>query len=908
MMRKLGIGLLVLFTLGLIVAGYFLLNSKKMEVADPFVAIPADAAMVIETPDLPELLMKITEKNGLVSRLGQMEWAKRLYVGANIIDSITGKRALREYLGGKKVVISFHPVSSGKLVPLAVMNTAAVISRHRLTALLALSGARVTGIHETGQIRIYCATYGKGERGYNIYLTATSGIIIVSPSEMLIENALNNKNSGTDIRLQQGFSKLSGAFSGEHDNIYILFRNLPRFLNGVVNTPEISNLSGVAIAAGGEIDEKEGGLFISGFMATSGSGSGADKIKDIVPVTPGVQEVLPASTRSFTTVMKELLLSGEPVTDPSSITATDIALSLKQFTENEVTMANIETSAGNSNIALIRLNNKAQAEETLLTKITGKYKSMGFDKSNFMAVAKGRDGEDINIYRMPFTGVASMLAQGQKLSFDDNWALFCKSYLIFAPSPEVLVDILNASLLEKTLINEQSYREVEKSLPTKSSFLFYASSDAITEMAGKVLSPEVAKKFKTDALSGISAMGLSLTPSNGMIYTSLSVAFPEELQLPASALKDSSIKSTDSSTTINSGSLLWKANLSAPPAIKPFIFINHNNNAKEIFIQDTSNNIYLITASGKILWKTQIRERIRGDVFMIDYYVNGKNQLLFAGKDYLHIIDRNGSYIDRFPVRLKSPASNTLTVLDYESNKDYRLFIAGEDKKIYAYDRSGTKVKGWVPFITPEKVTAPIKYFRTGGKDYIVAVDSKSIYILDRKGGKRVSLHQPVSTSVNTCMRLTRDSRLVFAGKDGQINFLSFSGEDEKKKAGDFSPEAFFDYTDIDKDGNDEYLYYDKGVLSAYRDDMSLVFTVRIVTSEYPKPEILSFASGTNLISVTDETAGKEWLFDSNGKAEPGFPVNGSIQPVAVKISVTSGYTIITGGPDNSICCYKITK
>jgi WD40 repeat protein len=908
MKRKLGIGILITFVIILIVSGYFLLKSKKVQVADPFVAIPADAVFIVETPDLSELLMKVTEKEGLISKLGQMEWAERLIENANDIDSITGKRAIREFMEGKKVIISFHPVTAGKIAPLAVMNSGPVITRHRLTSLISLSGANPVIVREIGGVKIYKAEYGKGKSKTEVYFTATSGIIIASPSQMLVENALNNKNAGTDIRLQQGFSQLSGAFGNTHDNLFILFRNLPRVMNGLINTEGINKIAGVAVAAGGEIDEKEGGFFISGYMATSGAGSGADKIKDIIPLTPGVQEVLPAETRSFTTVMKESLLEGVPAEDPSSVNATDIALSLKTYTENEFTLANVQTSAGNSDIALFRLNNKTQAEEMLMTKITGKYQSMGLGKSNFMAVTKGRDGEDIHIYRMPFTGVASMLAQGQKLPFEDNWALFCRSYLIFAPAPEVLVDILNASLQEKTLINDPSYREVEKSLPTKSSFLFYASSDALSEIAGKILSPEALNKLRQGSFSGIGALGISLTPSNNMVYTSLSVAFPDKEQVTPQSQQDTSVAMKPNAITSDGGTLIWKTTLDATPVSKPLIFINHNNNAKEIFVQDASNNIYLISAAGKVLWKTRIKERIRGEAFMIDYYGNGKNQILFTGKDYIHIIDRNGSYVDRFPVKLKSPASNTLSVVDYESDKDYRLFIAGEDKKIYAYDKSGSHVKGWTPFVTPEKVTGPIRYFRTEGKDYIVAVDSKSIYILDRRGNKRISINKPVTASQNSCFRLTKNSRLAFAGNDGLVNLLPFSGAVEKKKAGEFSAQTFFDYNDIDKDGRAEYIFYDNGTLSAYKDDMSILFTVRVVTANYPYPEILSFGSGDKRISLTDDTEGKVWLFDANGKTEPGFPVSGTIQPVPVKLSATTGFTVVTGGPDNTLCCYKVTK
>ena len=50
---------------------------------------------------------------------------------------------------------------------------------------------------------------------------------------------------------------------------------------------------------------------------------------------------------------------------------------------------------------------------------------------------------------------------------------------------------------------------------------------------------------------------------------------------------------------------------------------------------------------------------------MMDYYKNGKLQLLFAGRDYMHLIDRNGNYVDKYPVKMRTPASNTLALFDY---------------------------------------------------------------------------------------------------------------------------------------------------------------------------------------------------------------------------------------------------
>ena len=134
-----------------------------------------------------------------------------------------------------------------------------------------------------------------------------------------------------------------------------------------------------------------------------------------------------------------------------------------------------------------------------------------------------------------------------------------------------------------------------------------------------------------------------------MIYNSLSVSYKDEIR--------------EESTTE------WETLLDTIAAIKPFFFTNHITGAKEIFIQDIKNNAYLINAAGRVLWKVPLKERIMGAVYMIDYYRNGKYQLLFSGKNNLHLLDRNGNYVERYPVRLRSPATNSLALFDYDNNR-----------------------------------------------------------------------------------------------------------------------------------------------------------------------------------------------------------------------------------------------
>ena len=908
MPRRAAIILVILFAALIGVAGYFIQRDKKVVVVDPWVAVPSDAIFIVETPDFPELLTEVTDRNGLIMRLTGMKWASNLVSAASFVDSITGSRELRGMMNGRKVLLSFHPGGQGRIAPLAVMNTTASFSFRQLKQIVSRSGATVSDLRELGGTKVLSAMYGKGIRKNVVYIALTSGILIVSPSETLVTNALNNKNTGSDIRHQQGFTSVVNSSGKGMDNLFVLFRNLPRFAQSFINPEKITPLSAVAIAAGGDVTSRDEGMFLSGFLSTAGSGQGADRLKNIVPAEPGVHEVLPRGTLSYQTLMRRPVITGASASVPEAINATDLALAVSSFTDAEVTNAVIPVDRRQVRVILFRMSDRVAAETILKERLTSKYKSLGLKESQFMATLKQDDGEQVVIYKLPFTGVASMLSGETTGAPEDNWVLFCRSYMIFAPSPEVLVEIQKQSDNDSTLINDPDFREMEKTLPTKSSFLFYSSGRAIREMLNGFLTPAAAGVITDNTFSGIDGIGLSLSPSNEMIYTSLSFRYRDASQAREAGLTATTITTGQSSTEEDrqDSNYKWKAKLQADLAIKPFFFTNHNTGAKEIFVQDLQNNIYLISSNGKILWKASIRERIRGDVFMIDYYRNGKNQLLFSGKEYLHLIDRNGNYVDKFPVKLKSPASNDLAVFDYENNKDYRLAIAGEDNMIYVYDRSGIKVKGWNLFHASGKVKDQIRFFRVRGKDYLVAADDRSVYLLDRTGNIRVNLKEAVTKAGGSAFGLMPgpDPYIVCTSPNGTLINIFFDGTVKKYSIRSFSKDHLFDLFDLDGDALSEYIFIDQGVLYVYDDDKTELFTKTFDTKDLKGPYSYVFTASDRKTGVYEQAKQMIYIFNKTGDITNGFPLKGGDMFTFGKLSNSGGWSFIFNGQDNFLYNY----
>ncbi len=912
--KRTGIIFVCVFAAALAVAAFFIRKDKQVIVVDPWVAVPSDAFFIVETNDFPELMTRTTDPAGMMTGLSGMKWAASLVRSASVIDSITGVPDIRGMISGRRVILSFHITGQGRVTPLAVMNSGPSITPRRLTSLLTQSGATLTDKRELGGTRTFTVNYGKGNSQKPVYIALTSGILVITTSEELLSASLDNKGAGSDIRHQQGFAPVVSAAGKEADEIYVLFRNLAGFIKPFVDPDDIPVVTLAAIAGGGDLKSTEEGLFISGFLSTAGTGTGADRLRNVAPAECGVHELLPRGTLSYRTVMHRAALAGETVTDPASINATDLALILSPFTGEEVTEARIMAGGSEARVRAFRMTDRQSAENVLRERLTAKYRSMGLRESHFVASAPVANGEEAVLYKMPFTGVAAILSGESGSSASDGWVTFARSYMIFSSSPEALALLRSESDNENTLINDPEFREMEKSMPTKSSWIFYSSGSVLSSLIGDILKPEAKAALSARSLSGIGGVALSLTPSNGMVYTSLSVRFgtrdgQPDLEQAGDRITDTAGTATAETPASTALKLLWRVKLDAEPAVRPFFFLNHNTGTTEIFIQDQNNNLYLISATGKILWKAPVRERITGDIFMIDYYRNGKYQLLFNGKNYLHLIDRNGNYVDRFPVKMRSPATNSLAVFDYENNKDYRLFIAGEDKKIYAYDRSGTPVRGWNLFATRGRVTDPVAFFRVRGKDYLFTADDQDVYVLDRTGNIRVAHQESLKKAAGSAARIMSgdEPAIVFSAPDGIVVRLLFDGSVKRDTISIFSAGHRSDFEDLDGDDSIDYLYLDHGMLRTYDSHGTERYSYTFESEQLIGPAIFSTGPSERRTAVYETGRKVLHLIGRSGSSMPGFPMKAGQHFNIGRVSNKSAWNLVVNQNDLYLYDYELS-
>jgi hypothetical protein len=393
-----------------------------------------------------------------------------------------------------------------------------------------------------------------------------------------------------------------------------------------------------------------------------------------------------------------------------------------------------------------------------------------------------------------------------------------------------------------------------------------------------------------NSLKKIQAVGYQFVSSNDMIYNTLSVSFKTEVREETAAQ--------------------WESLLDTILSSKPFFFTNHYTGRNEIFVQDLKNNAYLINSAGRILWKLPMIEKIKGNAYEIDYYKNGKYQLLFATSNYIHLLDRNGNYVERYPVRLRSPASTGLSVFDYENNKNYRLFICGTDRIVYGYDKSGSTLSGWDQFKTNSTVSTEVEFFRVSGKDYLVLNDVDNMYILDRKGSPRVNVKEQIARAPGSKLKLTSGTspKLVLSSRNGSLKKISFNGEVESVQLNEFSENHVFDYFDLDADGTGEYIFIDDDRIYAFDTDYTRMFTKNLESNNIIGPYGFVFSSSDRKLGYVDIENEMIHLIDSKGKDASGFPLRGSTSFSVGKFSPGGSYYLITGGRDSFLYNYEIIR
>ena len=329
---------------------------------------------------------------------------------------------------------------------------------------------------------------------------------------------------------------------------------------------------------------------------------------------------------------------------------------------------------------------------------------------------------------------------------------------------------------------------------------------------------------------------------------------------------------------------LWMLELDSI-SITPQIMKNHRTNTSEVLVQDFNNTLYLISATGRIKWSKKIEGQIIGDVKQIDLYKNGKWQMLFNTKKHIYLLDINGVEVFDNPIVLKSAATNSVSVLDYDKNLDYRFIIACADNKIYNYNGEGRLVEGWNQFQAKNEVYSPVQYFSISGKDYLFFNDKEgNIYFMNRRGETRYSPTISLADFNKKSIYLSKgntieNTKLTYVDSLSRIIVKSLDGEFSERNWLDtlYSVvSSSIQIADFSDNNVLEYIVGSADKLALYGPDKKLgiyeSFNFNL------DENFFVLGSSDKYVLIEDKKLEEIYLFDSNLSANDIFPVPGSLR------------------------------
>jgi hypothetical protein len=340
---------------------------------------------------------------------------------------------------------------------------------------------------------------------------------------------------------------------------------------------------------------------------------------------------------------------------------------------------------------------------------------------------------------------------------------------------------------------------------------------------------------------------------------------------------------TSGATVVEAASnVLWSCAIDAPIARAPDIVINHTNNTREVLVQDTLHRIHLISATGKVLWSHALDGPILGAVHHVDRFQNGKLQLLCNTASTCYLIDRNGNNVVGFPFQLKSHASAPLAVFDYDGQRDYRVLIPTEDRRVVNLGLDGAPVQGWDPAKLDAAAVDAVHHLRIRNKDHLLVIDGDGgLKVLDRKGNERERVKTKL-TRVKEVHAVIPGSELMgtrvhWLDEDLVLHETTLGGEERRTIRAANGRNHFMD---LDGDGAFEVVRITDDSLLA-SNAKGVLFAKQAGPALLPKADAYSLGSSSTGIGVVSSSTGKAWLFDASGLALPGMPVDGST-PFAV--------------------------
>jgi hypothetical protein len=747
------------------------------------------------------------------------------------------------------------------------------------------------------------------------FVSIHEGILLLSQSNLLIEASIRQQqgsDSWVDGDAFKQIYKTIGA--GSKLNVFVNIEQLPDVLKPILGTSAKANIHQLGKQskwAELDVDIDNQAILSNGFIGANNTGIVSCLLENAKPQRTQIHEVLPRNTRAYLSI------------------SLDNGLELKKRISN-FNRLNAINGDYQRTIDGIQKKYGFNPEEELFGQLSGKMALVYYDYNSLQPEANGLMLMKLKSQSAGKEIVSEMLRkmQGQKsnpglakvyqpdngVSYDiysgftddliqqffgpllpkvpQKYLSFYDDNLLIADAPVLIEQFIYSNMLKETLANDKSHQSFLSNFSSRENVFAFCETVHMASIFKEAFEPLFGSlnESQKEALGNFYGLGIQMSGTGKMIYTTSYLQYmPRRESEPRT---------------------VWQSLLDSATTFKPVLVDNHYTKEREVIVQDNSNNLYLLSNTGRVLWKKPLDSEILGEVVQVDYYRNNKLQYLFNTRKSIYLLDRNGNHVANFPVRLPSEATNGMAVFDYDNNREYRMFIACANRRVYLYNNKGNTVSGWKFDKTDGAVTLPVQHFRSNGKDYIAFADDKRNYICDRQGNIRVRLDKQFVRNTNSAYYLQNQNQvndcLVTTSSDGLITKIQLSNGnvsslDVIELKGEHTFSAF------DMGGKLHYVIAEPKRVTCLLENGKELFEKEFDKEINQNVDLYRFSAQNIKFGISEKTGGNIYLLNADGKTYKGFPLKGiSRFSIGFLKSSASRFNLIVGGAENYIYNYQV--
>jgi len=478
-------------------------------------------------------------------------------------------------------------------------------------------------------------------------------------------------------------------------------------------------------------------------------------------------------------------------------------------------------------------------------------------------------------------------------NFHDPYATVLGDYVLFSNSKTGMERWLGKYLAGQTYAKNADFLQSLRNLPTVANGLIHIESDEIWPLA--------AQFFDEKTLSKIGRNPLNFNELTGTFSRSGKVC---ELQFTAS---NKTI--ADQSAPAN---ILWKTPLGNRMVLAPTIIRKPETGEVEIFTQDASHTIYLLSKAGRILWRRELGEPIMSKIWQLDLNSDQQVQLAFSTATGIFVVDEAGEDVAGFPLKLQTPASNGVTVVDFFKSHEYEFFIASENGTAYGFNENGSPVEGWRPKMDIGLVKLPLVHFQAKGKDFLMLLDTAGVLQVYQKNGEFRFPKKDLVGKFSQSPDFQADGenyRIVACDDHGRVSVTNLEGGDFKLALEVGKKQAVkFSFADVTGDERKDYIalsgqhlvtyFYDKKNFKkafTYEFDQAQDIVFPVELGKRNKAYLGTFCEAKSQIT----------MLDGQGKLLPQFPLAGTTAFYVVDL-LGDGKPVLVVGNGASMMAYSL--